>query len=134
MVPYNHALVITKKTSIISTVTGGRNVVTDWEKRNILKQQLMSGGKIVSAEDVKLLCFKLFGERLKKVLVTKGVKTGSKKEEGFLRTIDVALIIHSNNTTADTEEIENLSRELEYTLSNNASLVYPFNIIIREEN
>jgi hypothetical protein len=134
LMPFNHALVITKKTTIITNVTGGRNVVTDWEKKNILKQQLMSGGKIISAEDVKLLCIQLFGEKLKKVNVSKGVKTGTKKEEGFIRTIDVELTIHTKHKATDNDEIESLRRELEYLLSSNASMVYPFNVIIKEEN
>ncbi len=40
-----------KSTYTVSAFTGGKNQVSDSEKKNILKRQLLSGGKIISAED-----------------------------------------------------------------------------------
>ena len=73
---------------------------------------------------------RLYGSKLSKVAVQKGVQIGNKAGEGFTRTIDVVLT-YSNlvNETMD-NEIENLYRELEFILQKDASPVYPFRIIV----
>ncbi len=125
-----HALVNSKKSLTLTNFTGGKNGVTESEKKAILRQQLISGGKIISAQDVKLLCYQLYGSKLKKVEVHKAVQVGSSAAEGFKRTIDVVLTYSDQVTEAMQTEMDNLCRELEFILQLNATLVYPCRVVI----
>lgn len=126
----NNTLVNSKKSFTVTGLSGGKNAVSENEKKALLRQQLLSGGKIISAEDVKLLCKRLYGNKLLKVDVQKGVQVSNKPNEGFIRTIDVTLTYSNQvNETMD-NEMENLYRELEYILQKDASPVMPFRIII----
>ena len=111
-------------------MAGGKSGVTEAEKKNLLRQQLQSRGKIVSAEDVKLLCLQIFGDKLKHVDVAKGVQIGAGKADGFARTIDVSLTLNGDIRGEAQTEIDYLRSELEYALEKNASPVYPFRILI----
>jgi hypothetical protein len=126
----NNTLINSKKSQTLTSFSGGKKSVSESEKKVILRQQLLSGGKIVSAEDVKLLCMQLYGNKLKKVDVQKGVQVSNKAGEGFKRTIDVLLTFSSLVSESMKNEMDNLYFELEFGLQSNASPVYPFRIII----
>ncbi|MGB4845303.1 MAG: hypothetical protein WBP16_12625, partial [Ferruginibacter sp.] len=122
----------TKKSYTLTGFSGGKNTVSESEKKTILRQQLLSGGKIVSAEDVKLLCMQLYGNKLKKVEVQKAVQVSNQAGEGFKRTIDVLITYSDRVNEAMDSEMENLYHELEFMLQKDASPVYPFRIVINK--
>lgn len=126
----NSTQVNSKKSFTVTGLSGGKNAVSETEKKAMLRQQLLSGGKIISAEDVKLLCMRLYGNKLLKADVQKGVQVSNKHSEGFVRTIDVTLT-YSNlvNDTMD-NEMENLYHELAYILQKDSSPAMPYRIII----
>ncbi len=126
----NNTLINPKKSQTLTSFSGGKNAVSEAEKRTILRQQLLSGGKIISAEDVKLFCMQLYGNKLKKVEVQKGVQVSNKAGEGFKRTIDVLLTYSNIVNESMKNEMDNLYYELEFSLQSNASPVYPFRIIV----
>ena len=126
----NSTAINSKKSQTLTSFSGGKNNVSESEKRLILRQQLLSGGKIISAEDVKLACMQLYGNKLKKVDVQKGVQVSNKAGEGFTRTIDVLLTYSNLVNESMKTEMDNLYYELEFSLQSTASPVYPFRIII----
>ncbi len=128
LTPYSHTLVAAKGAYLISNSAGGRHSLSDTERRNMLKRELLSKGKIISADDVKLLCAQLFGSSLKGVEVRKGVQAGISANQGFTRTIDVVLML--DETTQTTDERDYLRGELEYTLGEAGSPVYPFRVLM----
>lgn len=128
----NNTLINAKKSHTLTSFSGGKNTVTESEKKLILRQQLLSGGKIISAQDVKLLCVQLYGDKLKKVEVQKGVLVSNIMGEGFKRTIDVFLTFSNLVNESMKNEMENLYHELEFMLQQNASPIYPFRIIINK--
>lgn len=128
---FNHTISPSKGAYILTNVTGGKSSVTDAEKKFILKRQLSSGGKVISAEDVKLLSFQLFGDKLKNIQVKKGVQPGNSIHEGFQRSIDIFLTLAPPQTDAAKDEVAYLCQELEYHLGQQASPVYPFRIILQ---
>ncbi|MFA6056650.1 MAG: hypothetical protein WC756_00520 [Taibaiella sp.] len=127
---FNHTLSPSKGAYILTNVTGGKSSVTESEKKYMLKRQLSSGGKVISAEDVKLLSFQLFGDKLKKIEVKKGVQPGSSAQEGFQRSIDIFLTLAPQQNEAAKDELDYLCSELEYNLNLNASPIYPFRIVL----
>lgn len=128
---FNHSLCQPKGTCTLTNASGGKSMISASEKQYMLKRQLSSGGKIVSAEDVKLLCYQLFGAQLKKVAVKKGVHPGEGPREGFVRTIDIFLTLDRSKAEAANDEQAYLCGELEYSLSRHASPVYPFRVVIQ---
>ncbi|HQW83558.1 MAG TPA: type VI secretion system baseplate subunit TssF [Ferruginibacter sp.] len=128
----NSTQINSKKSFTVTGFSGGKNAVSETEKKVMLRQQLLSGDKIISAEDVKLLCARLYGNKLLKTEVQKGVQVSNKNSEGFIRTIDV-ILTYSNQVNETMEnEMENLYHELEYILQKDASPVMPFRIIINK--
>lgn len=126
----NTSIINTKKSFTVTGFSGGKSTVSDSEKKVMLRQQLLSGGKIISAEDVKLMCMQLYGNKLKSIKIQKGVQVGANATEGFKRTIDV-ILTYSNHVNESMQlEMENLQHELEYILKKDTSPVYPFRIII----
>jgi hypothetical protein len=128
----NNTLINPKKSQTLTSFSGGKNSVSESEKRITMRQQLLSGGKVISAEDVKLLCMQLYGSKLKNVEVQKGVQVSNIAGEGFKRTIDVILTLSNLVNESMKSEMDNLYYELEFSLQNNASPVYPFRIIIND--
>lgn len=126
----NSTVINSKKSQTLTSFSGGKNNVSESEKRLILRQQLLSGGKIISAEDVKLACMQLYGNKLKSVDVQKGVQVSNKAGEGFTRTIDVLLTYSNLVNESMKTEMDNLYYELEFSLQSTASPIYPFRIII----
>ena len=124
---YNHALVKPGSTVSLTNAIGARSGITEKEKQNLLKRKIASAERIISAEDIKLLCFQLFGNNLKRTEIRKSTHPGRNKKEGFITSIDV--ILHLN--TPVTEEVEFTLRQLEYLLTQNASPVYPFRVMSR---
>jgi len=128
---FNHTITAAKGAYMLTNTAGGKTIITESEKKYILKRQLSSGGKVVSAEDVKLLSYQLFGNKLKKVEVKKGVQPGNGANQGFQRTIDIFLTLAPSQPESVKDEVDYLCSELEYNLSLQASPVYPFRIILQ---
>jgi hypothetical protein len=118
--------------SLTNTV-GGNNGVSEAQKKNLLRQQIVSRGKITSAEDVKLLCMQYFGERLADVKVKKGIQVSAIKKEGFSRSIDVMLRYSASVDESMKGELDNICSELEYVLQSQGSSIYPYRIIVEND-
>jgi hypothetical protein len=127
---YNHTLVNGKRTYTLSNTIGGRTGISAEDKKLLLKQQLLSKGKIVSAEDIRLLCFQLFGNKLIKAEIIKAVEISTRQGEGFIRTINVMLTLAPDYIGTAKDEVEYKCSSLEYLLTKNASPVYPFRIVV----
>jgi hypothetical protein len=127
--PFNHTFAAPQPCYSLSNNAGGKTSVSNQEKKHILKRQLMSGGKIVSKEDVKLLCLQIFGSALKEVQVHKSVSIGLGAAEGYTRSIEVLITPHQE-ALQQADELEFMCRELEFQLNEHASLLYPFIIRI----
>lgn len=128
---FNHTITAAKGAYILTNGAGGKSIVTEAEKKYTLKRQLSSGGKIVSAEDVKLLSYQLFGDKLKKIEIKKGIQPGNGPNQGFQRTIDIFLTLAPAQQESAKEEVDYLCSELEYNLGLQASPVCPFRIVLQ---
>ncbi len=127
LTPQVRGLLSTDGCYTLTNTVGARSGLSDKEKQYLLKRKLASGEKIVSAEDVRLLCLQLFGQNLKKAETRKSTQPGQGKQQGFATFIDVALTLHS---VQDKEDIEFTRRQAEYLLQENGSFIYPFRVRI----
>lgn len=128
---HNHSLVHNKNTFLLTNCSGGKSNVSDAEKQWMLKQELHSGGKIISAEDIKLLCFRIFGNKLKNISISKNISAAPTTTEGFQRSIDILLQLNHEAAETNIDEVNYLCAELQYYLTQNASPIYPFKIKLK---
>lgn len=108
----------------ITTTTGGRDRLRDAEVVQAFRSQIMTRGRIVTAEDIRAVCFSELGGLINDVVVNQGITTGDKAEEGLIRTIDVELI-PSHTTKLNDEEWMNICRKLQSLLESNSSATSP---------
>jgi hypothetical protein len=124
-----HTLTGAKNVVTVTNVTGGKSAMTEAEKKNHLRRQIASNGKIISVEDIKLAAVAVFSDKLKKVQVNKGVQIGNGSSQGFSRTIDVMLTL-APGFEGGQQEVDYLRGELAYMLEQHASPVYPFRVLV----
>lgn len=117
---------------IISPLLGGRASPSEQEKQLILKQQLLSRGKIVTAEDIRLVCFQLFGANSTQIDVSRTTKIEPGSKNGFALYVTVTITLSKGNKLLD-EEVSYLCRELEYQLAEGAIPGLPFEVKIYNE-
>ncbi|MFT4092335.1 MAG: hypothetical protein QM640_01755 [Niabella sp.] len=126
--PVQHSLTETGSCFSITPAAGGMEILNDYAQKQMLVRQLSSRGKIISIEDVKLLCYELFGYRLKKADVQKSMKVLPGKNTGISRFISIQLSVAKDSMGA--EEITYLKKQLRYQLDTNASFMFPVEIYI----
>lgn len=124
---HNNASLKTNTAVTLTNVAGARQGLSAKEKQYLLQRKITADEKIVSSEDVKLLCFQLFGDKLQKVETQKTVLPGLERTSGFQTFIEVKLTLKQNNAF---DETELLRRQLEYTLAQQASPIYPFKVVL----
>ncbi len=129
--PVQHSLIETGSCYSLTPALGGRDTPNDFAQKQMLVRQLSSKGKIISAEDLRLLCYELLGSRLKKAEIKKGMKIGQGKNTGISRFIDVQLFVSRGSFTAD--EISYLKKQLYYQLEKDGCFSYPFSITVIEQ-
>ncbi|MEO7309890.1 MAG: hypothetical protein ABIX01_05810 [Chitinophagaceae bacterium] len=126
LLPHNQTQIGNKDAYLVTNANGGRDRTLENEKRALLKQQIISKGKIISAFDIKMLCHQIFGKNLIRATVEKSVAIGNAATDGFSRVIQVRLELEDKEAA----NVSYLCRELQSTLSNEATIVYPFQVLV----
>ncbi|SDD99041.1 type VI secretion system baseplate subunit TssF [Niabella drilacis] len=112
----------------LTTAGGGVETYSDYAQQQMLVRQLSSRGKIISKEDIRLLCFELFGPRLQNVVIHKKMTVPQGSRTGITRTIGIDLHLQQNDYTE--EALYYLQQLLAYQLETHASFAFPFEIHI----
>lgn len=128
--PVQHSLIETGSCFSISAAVGGMEILNDFAQKQMLVRQLSSKGKIISVEDIKLLCYEIFGQKLREVQVQKTMKVLTGTRSGISRVIEITLSVANDNYTE--EEIAYLVKQLSYQLQLNGSFMFPFEINIKD--
>ncbi|MCF3111499.1 hypothetical protein LL912_22120 [Niabella sp. CC-SYL272] len=110
----------------LTAVSGGVETYSDYAQQQMLIRQLSSRGKVISKEDIRLLCHELFGNRLQKVIINKTMNVLQGPKTGITRTIGIDLYLKETDYTED--ELAYLQKQLRYQLETNASFSFPFEI------
>ena len=114
---------------LLSSTYGGKDKLNLEEKLNLFRKYLLSKDRIVSAEDIKIVCTQLFGNALKRVDVKKGVMTGLGKVEGFARCIDVFIYLQTSHGLPK-DEIDYLINDLDVQLNSQSTAMFPYRIFL----
>ncbi|MFV0606738.1 MAG: hypothetical protein ACK5NK_12945 [Niabella sp.] len=126
--PVQHTLTEISTTFSLTAAIGGVENLSDYSQRQLLLRQLSSKGKIISLEDVKLLCYELYGAKLKKVQVEKKMTVMTGNNAGIARVISITIQIQKSDYTEN--ELIYLEKQLRYQLTTNGSFMFPFEINI----
>jgi hypothetical protein len=112
---------------LMTATTGGKDKPSTEERINTYRRYLQSGDRIVTPEDIKALCFERYGDIVSDVKVEKGIEKGSGSSEGFIRTIDIYLIVKSGHELHISEQ-NKIKQDLLVLLEERSSNIFPFRI------
>ena len=128
--PVQHTLTEVNQIHSLTAAVGGVDLLSDYAQKQLLVRQLSSRGKIISVEDVKLLCYELFGNKLKYADVQKKMKIPPGQNSGITRVISITLGISHTDYTEN--ELTYLQKQLSYQLDTHAGFMFPFEVDIVE--
>jgi hypothetical protein len=115
----------------LSSTVGGREKLDTEDRLHAYRRALLSRDRVVTAEDIKALCYEHFGKMIENVVVTKGLAVGTSTDNGLNRTIDitVSLLKQGNNLTP--EELAFLKEDLKIKLEEKSMNIMPYRIFIQ---
>jgi hypothetical protein len=115
--------------TLMTQTVGGKHSLSNDEKLNMLRRSLLSKGRIVTSEDIRVLCFELFGTGLTRVEVKKGVMFEDKPGKGYTRTLDVCLQLNRDDGLSE-EDIWYKTESLKVRLEQESLNLLPYRILI----
>jgi hypothetical protein len=117
--------------NIMTKTVGGRERMNAEERINSYRKALLSRGRIVTAEDIKALCYEHFGSPLESVEVKKGIMKGLLVDSGFMRSIDIYLSFSKRAALPGPDEMEFQLEDLRVKLEERSTNIFPFRIIVQ---
>lgn len=113
----------------LTTSHGGKDDLNMTEKLNSYRRSLLSRDRIVTKEDIKALCFELYGDKISKVDVKRGFGSGIGLNKGVMQYIEIVLL-PNNQINTEEEEWDSINSNLLYYLEKNSVNVFPYKIKI----
>ncbi|WP_306353347.1 hypothetical protein [Flavobacterium sp. '19STA2R22 D10 B1'] len=114
--------------TLLSTTQGGKNELTNSEKIYAYRENLISNQRVVTKQDIIILCKNHYGESIENVTVKTGIQTSLDSNIGYMPTIDIYLK-RKDETLFNEEEWNFLSEDLMLRIKNRAINIVPFRII-----
>ncbi len=131
LTPYSGSDLRKETVRFLTATAGGRDRMDTEDRLNAYRKALLSKDRVVTAEDVRALCFEHFGKNLETVEVTKGIAAGATADTGFIRTIDICIRLSRKATLLTEEELKFLKEELKVKLEEQSMNILPFRIIVK---
>jgi hypothetical protein len=116
---------------LMTSTVGGRDKMETEDRLNAYRRTLLSRGRVVTPEDVKVLCYEHFGKNVDKVEIRKGLTTGDSVTEGFIRSVDVFITLSKRMTPYPEDELRFMIDDLHIRLREQSSNNIPFRIFIK---
>ncbi len=120
-----------KSVTLVTQTIGGKQKLSNEDKLNKLRRSLLSRGRIVTSEDIKALCFEVFGSDLHKVEVQKGVRLEAAREKGLSRTLDIHLTFREDVSIPE-DELHYKTETLKIRLKNESVNLLPYRVFIEK--
>lgn len=112
----------------LSTTQGGKDELSNSEKIYAYRENLVSNQRVVTRQDIIILCKNHFGDAITKVEVKNGIQTSMDSNVGYTPTIDIYLT-RKDKEYYNEEEWYFLSEDLKLMLENRAINIVPFRIL-----
>lgn len=113
---------------LLSGTQGGRNELTNSEKIYAYRENLISNQRVVTRQDIIILCKNHFGDAVDSIEVKNGIQTGYDSNVGYTPTIDIYLSQKEKDHYTE-EEWNFLSEDLKLLIEKRALNIVPFRIM-----
>jgi len=110
---------------LIIGTTDGRDPLNSTQQLNAMKTALLSRGKIVTREDVKVFCKSFLNEKLETVQVRDGVGTDPRFDFGMTRLLEIQL---KPSKKAVKEDWDGICRQVQTLLEQQSTSSIPFRV------
>ncbi len=115
----------------VTNTQGGRQKLSGDQKMNKLRRLVLSRGRVVTREDIKVLCFEEFGSELERVNITKGNIIDPDPGKGFIRCIDIRLTLKKGIKAGAEEQIQK-AEALKVRLVQQSANLLPYRVILNQ--
>lgn len=112
---------------LLTTTHGGKDDLNVQDRLNASRRSLLSKERIVTKEDIKALCFELYGNKLQSVAIKRGYKKAVDLKKGIVPCMEIYLTPNPQQNT-DPIAWETIESNLRYYLENKSISVLPYNI------
>jgi hypothetical protein len=133
LTPFSGYEVRSESVMLMTNTIGGRDNLSNSETLQAFRKALMSRGRVVTPNDVKLLVFQELGNRVRDVQVKKGFAISNDRKEGFIRNVEV-LIYPSNAENTSHDQWEVIGSSIQTMLNYETSGFYPIHVRIANPN
>ncbi len=117
---------------LVCDTEGGRDKPSTNDRINAYRMALLTDDRIVTREDIKAYCHYLFGDKLGRVEVEKGIGHSVDEHGGYIRTLNVVLSPASPLMSDDEMTDWNyLCKELKAHLELKGSNILPYTIVTK---
>ena len=115
--------------AMLPTVGGREKMDTD-ERLNVYRKALLSKGRVVTREDIKVLCYEHLGKMLEKVEIKKGIKKDDSITSGYVRTIDIHIKLSKRESRLSEDELKFIVDDLKVKLEEQSANIMPYRIFM----
>ncbi|GAB3012977.1 type VI secretion system baseplate subunit TssF [Niabella terrae] len=131
--PYKTGAVKPSSVFLLTATTGGKNRLSQSDSVVAYKYALLSKDRIMSREDIRLFCRMNLGKIVEEVVVEKGFKVAATTHSGFMKTIDVTVLVSRRNFDEAQENghIADWQQQLELQLGDRSMAFIPFRVFIK---
>lgn len=126
---YRGVDIMDRSVVLMTPTIGGKQKLSGEDKLNALRRSLLSGGRVVTAEDIKALCYELFGNVISGVEVKKGVSRAPQAGKGIIRTIDIYIFLKDKNGLTP-DEVYQKTESLKLSLKRESINLLPYRVIV----
>jgi hypothetical protein len=115
-----------KKTlKLLVTSAGGKNPPDQIERLFLFKNELLTRDRVVTVEDIRVICFAELGNDLQDIFITPGAMIAKGSHNGFQNCIHVKLRFSSEKSVAEKESFVKLIKN---SLQQKSSCLFRYNI------
>jgi hypothetical protein len=118
-------------TWLMTMTTGGQEKPRGEQKANLLRNSLLSRGRIVTMEDIRATCRAAMSDKARDIQVKKVFESSTMPQTGFIRTIRVEIIPKDTQMVND-EEWRLACEDLRLTLESRSAANWPYKIVIKK--
>lgn len=118
-----------KGSYFMTTSYGGKDNLNMKDRLNSYRRSLLSRDRIVTKEDIKAVCYELYGDKVSKVEIKKSYASDIAINRGLVQCIEIELTPNNKNVTG-AEEWNSLNNNLLHFLKKKSINVFPYKIKI----
>lgn len=127
--PYADTSLRKESAMLVTTTMGGRERPKESEKIRQYKRALLTRNRIVTLEDVRVVCQAELGTQLRDVRVERAFRTGNLPATGFERCIRVSLYPATGSTYSE-DDWRQQAQLLQTSLETQSVAALPFDVIV----